>query len=156
MRILLAGSSPSPIRVSSRAPFCPHTLSKTNINDPRRQLLSTLGVPFIVDELWSLEADALSAMNPPPRALIFLFKWVAGAEAGGGAKGQYDSGFAGFFAHQTVNNACATLAVMNALGNLHDIEMGSELREVFEFSRELDPQVSRAPPQSFIDSRSLY
>ncbi|EJD37071.1 cysteine proteinase [Auricularia subglabra TFB-10046 SS5] len=101
------------------------------------ELLHTLGVPLIVDELWSLDAGALAALQPIS-AFIFLFKYVASSRdvSGGGA---YDPDFAGFFAHQTVNNACATLAVVNALGNI-DVQMGSELKETLDFARELDPQ----------------
>lgn len=53
--------------------------------------------------------------------------------------GQYDHDFPGFFAHQTVNNACATLAVLNAIGNIPNLEMGPQLKEMLEFSAGLDP-----------------
>lgn len=108
--------------------------------------MHTLGVPLVVDELWSMDAEGLAALQPIS-ALIFLFKYVAGsADASGGARGAFDPDFGGFFAHQTVNNACATLAVINALGNV-DVEMGTELKETLDFARELDPQVRRPRPQ---------
>lgn len=54
--------------------------------------------------------------------------------------GQYDHDFPGFFAHQVVNNACATLAVMNAIGNIPDLPMSSELTGLINFSAGMDPQ----------------
>ena len=82
-----------------------------------RELLKTLGVPLVVDDLYSLEAEALAELQPL-HALIFLFKWVGGESSEPSSGGQYDPEFPGFFAHQVVNNACATLAVMNAIGNI--------------------------------------
>ena len=76
----------------------------------------------------------------PVRALIFLFKWLPGAgelEATGGA---YDSAFPGFFAHQVVQNACATLAVLNALGNIPGLAAGPELQQLLSFTAGMDPQ----------------
>ncbi|KAF9453928.1 hypothetical protein P691DRAFT_657230 [Macrolepiota fuliginosa MF-IS2] len=105
------------------------------------ELLKTLGVPLIVDDLYSLDAESLAALQPI-HALIFLFKWVptTSTSTSGTSGGEYDRDFSGFFAHQVVNNACATLAVMNALGNIPDLPSGPQLRELVSFASELDPQ----------------
>lgn len=96
---------------------------------------------MIVDDLYSLDADSLAALQPL-RALIFLFKWIpttSGSEPSQKA-GTSDPDFAGFFAHQVVNNACATLAVLNALGNIPSLPTGSQLAELLQFSTGMDPQ----------------
>jgi len=103
------------------------------------ELLKSLKVPLIVDDLYSLDADSLAALQPI-HALIFLFKWVAGSDESGGGEGVYDEGFEGFFAHQVVNNACATLAVLNGICNIPQLEMGSELEELIAFTTGMDPQ----------------
>lgn len=54
--------------------------------------------------------------------------------------GTYDPDFPGFFAHQVVNNACATLAVLNAIGNVPGLTMGSQLSDLVHFSAGMDPQ----------------
>lgn len=63
------------------------------------ELLRTLGVPLVVDDLYSLDADTVAALQPL-HAFIFLFKWVGGADVKGGGDGSYDDDFAGFFANQ--------------------------------------------------------
>ncbi|KAF5351719.1 hypothetical protein D9756_007469 [Leucocoprinus leucothites] len=105
------------------------------------ELLKTLGVPYIVDDLYSLDPESLASLQPI-HALIFLFKWVPtmSTSASGTSSGDYDAEFSGFFAHQVVNNACATLAVMNALGNIPDLPSGPQLRDLMSFASELDPQ----------------
>ncbi|KAH9940465.1 ubiquitin carboxyl-terminal hydrolase [Epithele typhae] len=105
------------------------------------ELLNTLGVPLVVDDLYSLDATVLSEYQPI-RALIFLFKWVAGSSGEPASGGQYDTDFPGFFAHQVVNNACATLAVMNAIANVPGVQMGPQLSELFSFTAGMDPQTS--------------
>jgi ubiquitin carboxyl-terminal hydrolase L5 len=55
--------------------------------------------------------------------------------------GAYDAAFPGFFAHQVVQNACATLAVLNALGNIPDLTAGPELQELLSFTAGMDPQM---------------
>lgn len=104
----------------------------------RSALLKRLGVPLVVDDLYSLDAESL-AEHQPVRAFIFLFQWVQTQPDG--MSGQYDRDFPGFFAHQVVNNACATLAVLNALGNIPNLEMGPQLKEMMEFSAGMDPQM---------------
>ncbi|CDO69260.1 hypothetical protein BN946_scf185042.g162 [Trametes cinnabarina] len=105
------------------------------------ELLKTLGVPLVVDDLYSLDAEALAELQPV-HALIFLFKWVGGQSNEPSSGGQYDPEFPGFFAHQVVNNACATLAVLNAIGNIPGLKMGPQLSELLSFTAGMDPQTS--------------
>ncbi|KAF5345330.1 hypothetical protein D9758_008493 [Tetrapyrgos nigripes] len=100
-------------------------------------LLQTLGVPLIVDDLYSLDSESLAALQPL-HALIFLFKWIPTPE--NAVAGTYDPDFPGFFAHQVVNNACATLAVLNALGNIPSLKKGPQLEELMTFTTGMDPQ----------------
>ncbi|RPD78336.1 hypothetical protein L226DRAFT_558309 [Lentinus tigrinus ALCF2SS1-7] len=103
------------------------------------ELLKTLGVPLVVDDLYSLDSASLAELQPL-HALIFLFKWVAGQSSEPSSGGQYDPEFPGFFAHQVVNNACATLAVMNSIANIPGLQMGAQLSELFSFTQGMDPQ----------------
>jgi ubiquitin carboxyl-terminal hydrolase L5 len=77
----------------------------------------------------------------PVRALIFLFKWLPGIGEPESTGGAYDVAFPGFFAHQLVENSCATLAVLNALGNIPDLTVGPELQELMSFTTGMDPQM---------------
>ena len=93
-----------------------------------------------MDDLYSLESDSLAALQPL-HALIFLFKWIPSSTEGtGGHSGTDDPEFPGFFAHQVVNNACATLAVLNALGNIPSLKTGTQLSELMQFTAGMDPQ----------------
>lgn len=74
-----------------------------------RELLRRLGCPLLlVDDLFSLDEGELAKLHPI-HALIFLFKWVDTSASGSDRSmaGRYDRDFPGFFAHQTVQNACA-------------------------------------------------
>lgn len=102
------------------------------------ELLKRLGTPLVVDDLYSLDAASL-AEHQPIHAFVFLFKWVAAQNET--MAGQFDPEFPGFFAHQVVNNACATLAVMNAIGNIPGLKMSSELTDLIAFTTGMDPQI---------------
>ncbi|KDQ49378.1 hypothetical protein JAAARDRAFT_42945 [Jaapia argillacea MUCL 33604] len=106
------------------------------------ELLKALGVPLIVDDLYSLDPDSLASLQPL-HALIFLFKWLpsAASEPDPSSIAQPDPDFPGFFAHQTVNNACATLAVVNALGNIPSLQTGPQFAQLLNFTQGLDPQM---------------
>lgn len=103
-------------------------------------LLKSLGTSLIVDDIHSLEPEDLAALQPL-HALIFLFKWIptSSTDSGPSSFGTPDPHFSGFFAHQVVNNACATLAVINALGNISDLNMRKDLSEMMDFTAEMDP-----------------
>jgi len=95
-----------------------------------------------VDDLYSLDPDSLASLQPL-HALIFLFKWVPSIINGAASAyaGQPDPDFPGFFAHQVVNNACATLAVLNGLGNIPNLRSGPQLAELISFTTGMDPQM---------------
>lgn len=93
---------------------------------------------MVFDDLYSLDSATL-ADHQPLHALIFLFKWTSDSPDPTSG-GSYDSDFPGFFAHQVVNNACATLAVLNALGNIPSLKSGQQLAELFNFTQGMDPQ----------------
>lgn len=104
------------------------------------ELLKTLGVPYIVDDLYSLDPEALSVLQPL-HALVFLFKWLPStAGEPSSTAGHHDTDFPGFFAQQTVNNACATIAVINALGNIPSLPSGRQLADLMNFTMGMDPQ----------------
>ena len=90
-----------------------------------------------MDDLYSLDTETLASLQPI-HALIFLFKWVSNADESGA--GTYDDDFPGFFAHQTVQNACATLAVLNALLNIPSLKTGPQLEELQSFTEGMDAQ----------------
>jgi ubiquitin carboxyl-terminal hydrolase L5 len=81
-------------------------------------LLSELGVKGLeVSELYSLDSSLLSSLQPI-YALIFLFKYVDQSETLAGSSDpaatgtpKEDTDF--YFAHQVINNACATMAILN-------------------------------------------
>jgi len=100
------------------------------------ELLDSLGVKNVqVEELISLEADSFEHIKPV-YGLIFLFKWQAEEDRRAIAHGADV-----FFARQVVQNACATQAILSILLNRSDIDVGGELSQFKEFTRDLDPEM---------------
>ncbi|KAH8926760.1 hypothetical protein BT69DRAFT_1278540 [Atractiella rhizophila] len=122
-------------------------------------LLWQLGVKGLeVEDLWSLDEELLGSLRPI-YAFIFLFRWKTGAhdipesETGETGREDYDfytSGSGGrYFARQTVQNACGTLALLNATLNLPSssssspgLELGELLSNLKAFSAALDPETA--------------
>ncbi|GAA6000734.1 ubiquitin carboxyl-terminal hydrolase [Rhodotorula paludigena] len=105
-------------------------------------LLHELGVRGVeVEELWGLD-EALLRDLTPVYALIFLFKWVGHADpATMDGKLEEPEG-PHYFAHQVINNACASIALLNATLNIRspDVQLGEELGNLQAFSEGLDPE----------------
>jgi ubiquitin carboxyl-terminal hydrolase L5 len=101
-----------------------------------------LGVKGLeVEELYGLDPDLLAALHPV-KALVFLFKWIGGDIASMDGKLVTPEDPAFFFAQQTITNACASMALLNAVLNVHDpdVELGEELNNLKAFSEGLDPE----------------
>ena len=117
-------------------------------------LLQELGVQGLeVTELYSLDSTLLTSLQPI-YALIFLFKYVdtsvqtqSGDLTLPNSTGTPKEDVDFYFAHQVINNACATMALLNAAMNIQggkgmageDVQLGQELEELKGFSLALDP-----------------
>ena len=115
-------------------------------------LLHELGVTGLeVSELYSLDSALLASLQPI-YALIFLFKYVDTSSQAQSGDAPSNTGTAKedvnfYFAHQVINNACATLALLNAAMNIQggskvageEVQLGRELEELRSFSLGLDP-----------------
>ena len=99
------------------------------------ELLSAFQVKDVqLDELYSLDDDTLASMGKI-HGLIFLFKWQKPPE--GAAPPTISEDPTIYFANQTVNNACATQALIQIMLNKEEIEIGPELSMLREFTAEM-------------------
>jgi len=62
----------------------------------------------------------------------------------------------GFFAKQVVNNACATIAIVNALGNIPEVTVGPILSNLFEFAPGMDPLTLGEALTSATELRTIH
>lgn len=72
----------------------------------------------------------------PIHGLIFLFKWQKEPEKRETLE-YYDETL--FFAKQTINNACATQAILSILMNNENIQIGDDLKNFKDFTMALNP-----------------
>lgn len=113
------------------------------------ELVEKLGVQNVqVDELYAIDSASLQVLAPV-HAVIFLFKYSKldreYASRNVPISGEYDENYQEkgiFFANQTIQNACATQAVLNSLLNKTDeIEIGEELGNIRLFIAGFDPEM---------------
>ncbi|KAM3422286.1 hypothetical protein BST61_g2645 [Cercospora zeina] len=89
-----------------------------------------------VQEMVSIDEEGLAMLPRPVHALIFLFRYRTQDEQ------DQDTGIPQshiWFANQVPDYACATMATLNIINNIPGLQMGKELREFRELTKDMDP-----------------
>lgn len=101
------------------------------------ELLSSIGVEDVqVEELCTLDLDELKKFGQV-YGIVFLFKYRSNEENERGRQGVISAPEGLFFANQTIQNACATQAILSIVLN-SPLKLGDELRTFKEFSKDMD------------------
>lgn len=113
------------------------------------ELVERLQVPGIeLDDVFSIDSESLLQFSPL-YGLIFLFKYGSidrqyASDDNKPLSGSYDSDYQQkgiFFANQTIQNACATQAVLNVLMN-SSVDLGPELSNFKSFVAGFDSELA--------------
>ncbi|KAI2675821.1 hypothetical protein CBS147332_8799 [Penicillium roqueforti] len=88
-----------------------------------------------VQEVVSLDEEMMAFLNKPVYGLIFLFRWREDND--GKQEATCPDGL--WFANQTADNSCASVALLNIVNNIPDIDLGENLRSFKEFTMPFTP-----------------
>lgn len=130
------------------------------------EIIQKIGVVGVsVEDLLMLDTSSLEKYERV-YGLVLLFKWQSKDQAA--PLGNVVADAPVFFARQVIDNACATLAIVNTLCNFEDaVNVGPVLQNYLGFTKGMDPEMrgslldnleelkeahnSFAPPTSFVD-----
>ncbi|KAK4464259.1 hypothetical protein QBC42DRAFT_50851 [Cladorrhinum samala] len=100
-----------------------------------REIMSALGVERVnVQELLSVDEESFASLPQPVYGIVFLFEY---SEVEYKKKNRPDD--LPWFANQTTENACATIALMNILMNTEQLSLGPRLEEIKKETKDLSP-----------------
>ncbi|KAM0427212.1 hypothetical protein ACHAPT_007640 [Fusarium lateritium] len=98
-------------------------------------ILRDLGIQDVkAQEIFTIDQDSLALLPQPVYGLIFLFQYIPGCDEVN--EDQDTSGV--WFANQTIDNACATVAMLNIVMNADGLDLGDRLREFKESTMDLN------------------
>ncbi|KAL4919124.1 ubiquitin carboxyl-terminal hydrolase [Aspergillus aurantiobrunneus] len=99
-------------------------------------MLREFGVTGVkVQEVVSLDDELLACLNKPVYGLIFLFRWRE--DDPDKQEASCPDGL--WFANQTANNACASVALLNIVNNIEGVDLGENLRSFKDFTMPFTP-----------------
>ncbi|KAH7157186.1 hypothetical protein EDB81DRAFT_881461 [Dactylonectria macrodidyma] len=97
-------------------------------------ILRDLGVQHVkAQEIFTIDQDSLDIIPKPVFGLIFLFQYLPGHYDVDQDEDTSDV----WFANQTTDNACATVALLNIVMNADGIDVGQNLRDFKESTKHL-------------------
>ncbi|KAK2794975.1 hypothetical protein FQN52_006854 [Onygenales sp. PD_12] len=99
-------------------------------------MLRDFGVKGVkVQEVVSLDDEMLAFLHKPVYGLIFLFRWKE--DDPDKQESSCPDGI--WFANQTSSNACASVALLNIINNVDEIELGEQLQHFKDFTMPFTP-----------------
>ncbi|KAJ5738273.1 hypothetical protein N7493_001428 [Penicillium malachiteum] len=99
-------------------------------------MLREFGVKGVkVQEVVSLDEEMMAFLNQPIYGLIFLFRWRE--DDSENQEAICPDGL--WFANQTANNACASVALLNIVNNIPNIDLGENLQHFKDFTKDFTP-----------------
>ncbi|PGG97003.1 ubiquitin carboxyl-terminal hydrolase L5 [Blastomyces parvus] len=99
-------------------------------------MLRDFGVKGVkVQEVVSLDDEMLEFLHKPVYGLIFLFRWKE--DDPDKQESSCPEGI--WFANQTSSYACASVALLNIINNVEEIELGEELQHFKDFTMSFTP-----------------
>ncbi|RJE26656.1 ubiquitin carboxyl-terminal hydrolase [Aspergillus sclerotialis] len=99
-------------------------------------MLREFGVKGVrVQEVVSLDEEMMAFLNKPIYGLIFLFRWREDDPD----KQEAICPERLWFANQTANNACASVALLNIVNNIDGIDLGENLQQFKDFTMRFTP-----------------
>ncbi|KAG5492966.1 hypothetical protein JKF63_05537 [Porcisia hertigi] len=119
------------------------------------EIVQSIGVKGIsVEELIMLDSSILEQYEHV-YSLVLLFKWNSLEQAS--QLGTVVKDAPVFFAKQVIDNACATLAIMNTLCNYSDqVELGPKVQNYLGFCQDLDPEMRGSLLDNFDELREAH
>ncbi|KAF4971981.1 hypothetical protein FZEAL_9699 [Fusarium zealandicum] len=98
-------------------------------------ILRDLGVQNVkAQEIFTIDEDSLALLPQPVYGLIFLFQYLPGHDEENEDQGSSDV----WFANQTTDNACATVAMLNIVMNAEGVDLGDKLQGFKESTQHLN------------------
>ncbi|KAL2009263.1 hypothetical protein VTN00DRAFT_7457 [Thermoascus crustaceus] len=99
-------------------------------------MLREFGVKGVkVQEVVSLDEEMMAFLHKPVYGLIFLFRWRE--DDPDKQEASCPEGL--WFANQTANNACASVALLNIVNNIEGIDLGENLQRFKDFTIPFTP-----------------
>ncbi|KAL8894011.1 MAG: hypothetical protein Q9207_008558 [Kuettlingeria erythrocarpa] len=116
-------------------------------------MLRDFGVDGVrVQEVISLDQDMLACLPRPVYGLVFLFKWRE--EDIDKQEASCPKGI--WFANQTINNACASVALLNIVNNVPELNLGDHLQQFKNFTADFTPALRGDAIANFEFVKSIH
>jgi ubiquitin carboxyl-terminal hydrolase L5 len=119
------------------------------------EVIQTVGVKGVsVEDLLVLDASMLQQYEHV-YGLVLLFKWQSDEQAA--PLGTVVKDAPVFFAKQVIENACATLAIVNTLCNYAEqVDLGPKMQQYLSFSQAMDPEMRGSLLDEFNELREAH